>query len=130
MKETLNIFLPIEPVPMARARVGRFNSVYTPQKQRAAMNEMKWLLTRLRTPLLTDALHVEVDFFISRPKSNRSKYVTKRPDLDNFIKLILDCGNGILWKDDSQIISLAASKQWANEMGPGVQIKINAFLSD
>ena len=34
----------------------------------------------------------------------------KKPDLDNLIKFVKDCANGILWKDDSQVIGIWASK--------------------
>jgi Holliday junction resolvase RusA-like endonuclease len=36
-----------------------------------------------------------------------------RPDLDNCIKLIADALNGIVWKDDRQIVRLIASKCYA-----------------
>lgn len=39
----------------------------------------------------------------------------KRPDLDNLIKFVKDCLNGILWQDDSQIVSIQAHKVYAEE---------------
>ncbi|MBR0647539.1 RusA family crossover junction endodeoxyribonuclease [Plastoroseomonas hellenica] len=38
---------------------------------------------------------------------------TGRPDLDNCIKLIANALNGILWRDDHQIVRLVASKRYA-----------------
>lgn len=38
---------------------------------------------------------------------------TKKPDLDNLIKFVKDCANGILWADDSQVIKVAAVKRYA-----------------
>ena len=35
---------------------------------------------------------------------------TKKPDLDNLIKICLDGMNGIIFKDDSQITSIHATK--------------------
>src|SRR5690606_648635 len=34
----------------------------------------------------------------------------KEVDIDNLVKCILDCFNGLVWEDDSQIASLIASK--------------------
>jgi Holliday junction resolvase RusA-like endonuclease len=33
-----------------------------------------------------------------------------RPDLDNLVKFYLDAGNGILWRDDSDVCALTAQK--------------------
>src|SRR5690606_5614367 len=32
---------------------------------------------------------------------------SRRPDVDNIVKLLSDAGNGLLWVDDAQIASLA-----------------------
>ncbi len=35
---------------------------------------------------------------------------TKRPDLDNCVKFVKDCLNGIVWWDDSQVYEVHAKK--------------------
>ena len=40
---------------------------------------------------------------------------TKRPDLDNCLKFVKDCLNGIAWHDDSQVVWVEASKQYGYE---------------
>lgn len=40
---------------------------------------------------------------------------TKKPDIDNCIKVILDSLNGIAYKDDSQIVEVIAVKRWTEE---------------
>jgi Holliday junction resolvase RusA-like endonuclease len=37
----------------------------------------------------------------------------KKPDLDNMVKFIKDCLNGIAWHDDSQITCLFAEKEYS-----------------
>ena len=37
---------------------------------------------------------------------------TGRPDLDNIVKLVSDGCNGIVWGDDSQIVSIIARKEY------------------
>lgn len=48
---------------------------------------------------------------------------TKKPDLDNLIKAVLDALNDVAWEDDSQIIRVAAEKEYSED--PYVYIKIS-----
>ena len=52
-----------------------------------------------------------------------SKYVSKKPDIDNCLKALLDCGTGIIWKDDCQIVELYAEKVFS-EISEGTIILI------
>lgn len=42
-------------------------------------------------------------------------YPTKKPDLDNIAKIILDSLNKIAYEDDSQIVELNVIKKWTTE---------------
>ena len=63
---------------------------------------------------------ISVNFFLPIPKSFSKKKTeeclsgvvmpTSRPDLDNYLKLILDAMNGVVYVDDSQIVELLATK--------------------
>lgn len=39
----------------------------------------------------------------------------KKPDLDNLIKFVKDCLNGLAWKDDSQVAFITAKKIYGLE---------------
>lgn len=41
---------------------------------------------------------------------------TKRPDIDNLAKLVLDAGNGVLWEDDSQVCHLDVRKVYGSPL--------------
>ena len=60
-----------------------------------------------------------------RLKDSAPRWHTKRPDLDNLIKFVLDSlgGRGIYWKDDSQVYSIVAQKLYDEK--PRVVIEIN-----
>ena len=71
---------------------------------------------------LSGALRVILRFGIPIPKSISKKkreqlqYVTKKPDIDNLTKAVLDAiNNAGLWEDDSQIASLQVKKIYSEE---------------
>lgn len=74
---------------------------------------------------------LDITFFCYRPPSMRSMEEDeinkmphcRKPDLDNMIKYILDCGNQILWNDDSEIFKITAEKVWSKK--PRTEITIN-----
>ena len=115
----ISCIIPGEPVPKARPRayVTRgprpFAKVYTPAKtveaERAVALSVKQEATRRGAQLPTaDTLSVSVDFLCSRKPGRRA-------DLDNLVKLVLDALNGIVWKDDAQIVSLHATRRLATD---------------
>ena len=65
----------------------------------------------------------------SKPKKAKAamasgaKQHTKKPDLDNLVKFVKDCANGILWRDDAQVYRLHATKVYAEE--PKTEIYIS-----
>lgn len=84
-------------------------------------------------PKVEGAAAVDVEVRLPIPKSwskkrqeaaRRGEVVpASRPDVDNYVKLVLDALNGIAWDDDSCVIRLAASKRYAPDGIPGFKIK-------
>lgn len=51
------------------------------------------------------------------------EYKTTKPDIDNSLKLMLDCMTELgFWKDDSLVVSLIAEKFWAKISGIYIRI--------
>ena len=48
-----------------------------------------------------------------------------KPDLDNYIKAIMDAGNGILWADDSQVCELHSIKAYGS---PRIEVTVMELL--
>lgn len=48
---------------------------------------------------------------------------TTKPDADNVVKAIFDAINGVVWKDDVQVVELSVSKRYS--MAPGVAVRID-----
>jgi crossover junction endodeoxyribonuclease RusA len=76
-------------------------------------------------PQFSGALQVRLSFFLPRPISLPKKVLhsVKKPDLDKLVRTVFDGMTGILFKDDSQIVSLIASKEYAaNGTLPRVEV--------
>lgn len=49
---------------------------------------------------------------------------TKKPDIDNIVKAVLDALNGVAWVDDKQICELTAAKRYADSNDTGLVVSI------
>ena len=79
--------------------------------------------------LLTGWVDVSICFALPRPKSLAKKVTwhLKRPDIDKLSRAALDALSGVIWRDDSQVVKLHATKYYA-EPGepPYVDISVRA----
>lgn len=118
---TFSLF--IDPVPKARPRLARSGHCYTPAKtatfeRQVARLSDEWVpVTKLEGPL-----SLRVGFYLKKPKSTKRTYPHCRPDLDNYIKAIMD-GLSAFWVDDAQVIRIYAEKVYT-ETRPHITIEI------
>ena len=111
----------IEPVsklrPVLSARNGFARAITKPKTRNfeAAIAQESRLM--YKGDPLDVPLAVSVKFFITRPPSAKRKLPNVRPDLENFIKSVFDGCNGIIWKDDSLICRIEASKEYSTSSG-------------
>ena len=110
--------IPGKSIPKARPRATMISGkalVYTPTQTKQFEKYVK-LVAAQHAPreLLTGALEVQLDFFLPRPKSLpiKIKYHTKKPDIDNLAKSVLDAMEGIIYVNDAQVISLLVTKDY------------------
>jgi len=70
------------------------------------------------------AVKVDVTFYLTKPKTVRTEYPIKPPDIDKVCRSLLDgIGSGGVWGDDAQVVDLVARKRWAKgEPGAAVTI--------
>ena len=126
------------PVGKQRARYvkrGNFVQTYTPEKTRTyetlirdAAIEAMGASEPLETPV-TLYLYIRVPI----PKSHSKKKVEaclngldqpiKKPDASNILKSVEDGMNGIVYKDDSQIVNIHVSKVYSSVSGIDVCVK-------
>lgn len=133
MKYTLDI----EPKPQSRPRFTRNGRAYELKDMTNwKRNFAELLLLRNPKRIENGAIHVAVTFYI-RPPQTISKiktkhpvaneslekiYVDKKPDIDNYVKAVLDASNVLLFKDDGQIAALTTQKLYS--LNPRIELEI------
>ena len=90
------------------------------------------IASKYRDEPLTCPLNVTISFRmpVAKSASGRARrdmisgylHHAKKPDIDNLVKLVLDTMTGIVYKDDCQIVRLAADKRYSEI--PGIVIGI------
>ena len=126
----MTFFFPVDPQPKGRprfARRGRLIVTRTPGPTRAYEREIATLARNQMgsQPLMTDPLIVQLLFFLKKPPSAKRSYPTTKPDLDNLIKAVLDAMNGIIWKDDTQVVDLHVHKRYSLNGNPHFVMKVD-----
>lgn len=135
---TVYFDVPGDPVPKGRprfARVGAGMKAYTPAKT-ATYEQMVALHARaaMRSkPVLEGPLQATLTFGLPIPRSWPAKrrqaaalgelWPTAGMDIDNAAKSLLDGCNGIVYKDDAQVVRLLVVKMYAIEPGCSVRIE-------
>ena len=128
------IWAPGVPVAKGRPRLGRTGHPYTPEKTKVAQDALSWEMRRQCQGPLAGPLVVSLGFAFRAPgrlgrKARESleeqeAFRAGRPDLDNLVKLVLDAANGILWRDDAQVVRIEATKHYGEEAGTTVNVSV------
>lgn len=123
----------VEPVAkeaMRNAVIKGWVHKYLPKKTKQYFDEIQAQLKRqlpegyvpLEGPL---ALHCV--FYRKNPKKKSTgceTYPATRPDLSNYVKAIEDAFNGVVWKDDGQVVVLTATKKYTHRKIPYVFVSV------
>jgi Holliday junction resolvase RusA-like endonuclease len=108
--------LPIKARPKGRPRFavrGKFVSTYTDAKTKQYESDLRALIKESYQEAPMDgALSLTLIFNLKRPRSVKRACPTVRPDIDNYVKSVMDAANGILYHDDSQVCELICKKQY------------------
>jgi len=116
----VKLIFDIDPVPASRPRVTRWGTYYGKKYTNFKM-DMNELLDDYTEPILNGLLRCQIKLEIPLPKSYsikkknalEGKYCDNNSDVDNYAKGVMDALNGIVYKDDRQIVELIIGKKWA-----------------
>lgn len=127
------MFLPFNPVPKGRPRFTRTGHAYTPAKTAKYEKDIAEYYKNNEGTLFENAITVKIIFAMPIPKSFTQKTkrliatgeykYTKKPDVDNMAKAVLDALNGVAYTDDSLITHLTVAKHYSNLPGIWLTIK-------
>lgn len=121
-----------------RPRINSYTGiVYTPTKTKdyETLVEQYFLIKYPKFKLLEGRIKVSIVAYFNIPKNTKKEDLskmledkispTKKPDIDNIVKIILDSMNKFAFKDDNQITKLYVEKKYDKE--EKVYIKIEEY---
>ena len=140
--KNLEVFVPGVPVAQPRMKgaiiAGKIR-MYTPNTANKWKDSVRRVVesalqTDPRLDMLTQ-LQLELSFHLPRAKSHYGTgrnaellknsapdYHTQKPDADNLAKAVMDSLNGVLYPDDSAVVSLVVEKVWCARGEEGCQV--------
>ncbi len=124
-----------EPVGKARPRMNtRTGQAYTPTKTKLYEYALRqWFIREYPNfRPIESRVKVEIVAYFSIPKSTSKKKEaemmrnfispTKKPDIDNITKIVLDAMNKFAFKDDTQVVILQVEKKYSDI--PKIYVKV------
>ena len=110
----------IEPLPQPRPRFSRFGGVYFPK----SFQEYKSVISKAAVQAMKNQLPMTGELIAKLKFFRKYKTISRRyGDCDNLSKAVLDACNGIVYADDSQIISVVSTKH-TDKDNPHIEIEI------
>ncbi len=113
---SIKVIIPMEPIAKGRPKFTKRGFTYTPTKTRDAEKSIRAFVSGCPSFAPGLPLAMSIDFYLPKPKSvgKKREFPTTRPDIDNYVKLVLDSLSGILFHDDGQIVGLLAWKKYGH----------------
>ena len=113
--------LPIRPRPKQRPRFS-MGHTYTPKETQDYEKTIRNMVSAEMTEQYKEWAFVQMRFYYALPQSAPKKkrqmveiaplMHTKRPDVDNLQKSVMDALNGVLWEDDAIVFAVVAQKHY------------------
>lgn len=118
--------IPGKPVPKGRPRgttagCSGYVRFYTPQATREYELKVaecaRLAMAKDHWPIADKAVACELIFFVKRPKNCPKSRVfpSVKPDLDNYVKAVVDGMSGIVFEDDKLIVDTHSAKRYAHD---------------
>ena len=130
--------VPGKVIGKGRPRLNSYTGVvYTPTRTKdyESLVEQYFLLKYPRFKALEGRIKVSIIAYFSIPKTTKKSEInemldnnispTKKPDIDNIVKVVLDSMNKFAFRDDNQITKLEVEKKYALE--DKVYVKIEEY---
>ncbi len=135
--------VPGQPVGKGRPRIGRvggYARMFTPEKTISYESTVALFASQAMSgsELLIGPVRALMKLTMAIPESWSKKKKemasaglirpTTKPDVDNVIKAIFDAVNGVVWRDDVQVVELQVTKFYG--IKPGVSVSVEEIALD
>ena len=139
----ISVFVPGPPVPKGSVNAFIAGGVNVPQKAIVTHSRKSIKYEKHIKKYLSDknikiykrpqAVYAYMTFYLERPKSvpkSKRDLPSVRPDLDKYIRCVLDALTGIAFEDDAQVTTLYVEKVYESREQIGVRIEIGVDSSE
>ena len=123
--QTMRFEVAGEVIGKGRPRFTRSGRTYTPKKTLNYERAIKRAYLNKYTYLSKKSIRIKICAYLEVAQSNskvkKQKMLdnelqcTKKPDVDNIVKVVLDALNKVAYQDDTQVVEVIAIKRWSNE---------------
>ena len=125
-----------DPVPWARAGGGRTKAHFTKPKIRQYKHAVGWeaRMAMEDRPPFDVAVRLYLAVYVRIPKSfSKKKHAAamaneirpiSRPDIDNYLKGVMDAMNGVAYLDDALVVSVEVAKHYHDS--PHIDVQVTA----
>lgn len=116
-----------KPTGKGRPRFGKGGRVYTDDRTLSAEQRARDAWHAAGQPRVPDGpIAMTVEIVVARPQNHwrasgdlsaagiRAPWPVRKPDVDNALKLIADAYNGLLYRDDVDIVHCWVLRRWCN----------------
>jgi Holliday junction resolvase RusA-like endonuclease len=129
--KVIELTLNVEPTAKGRPRTAYRNGTvrtYTPEKTLLAQEAIVLSLQKHKDQCFPAHIPVKLTCTFYRHKSiwlpKKETKPFRKPDLDNFLKLIMDSMNGLLVADDAQICTIIMKKRWSPDYNGFITLRL------
>lgn len=131
----VEFIVPGKPQGKARPRLARNGHTYTPRDTVEYENRVVRAYLRKYDEVSfrpEESLSVTIEAVFEPPASVsqvrrarmiHGEYPTKKPDLDNICKAIMDAMNGVVYPDDKQVVAVSMKKVYGDTAGVAVTVE-------
>ncbi len=119
-RSIIKITIPLEPVPWSVGRTTTKNGktwAYYNEPYKSYREALQWYFrAQGADPIMKPSgIRLDVAFYLTEPKRSKYDKPIGPPDRSNLLKGLEDAAKGILWQDDSMVLSGETGKQWAQK---------------
>jgi len=119
----INFFVDGLPVPQGSMKVIHGRIIHNKGSELAAWRSAIALTARQSGARpLTDAIHIEITFYLPKPRTVKRPEPSVAPDLDKLIRAVLDGLTAIAYIDDGQVTSIVAQKAYGERIGASIRV--------